>query len=1019
MAAGESKPGHRIKNNLSVSTGGKVFAPNIQSDHSSGPMTISMGNKTIVNHYGGAYEKKLSGADLKNLKAIHKSKSREAVEYMIDYEKKGKKRVLLHERFINVRITEGDSSEGEKTEERVIEYGKIFSPVPAQSREPVTVVTKGLAGIGKSVLVQKLIYDWATGTALSEYDFIFKFPFRELSLLSAEKKEISLPDLVKQYYPCIKRPASILANESIRTLFIFDGLSDGDLEVDFNKHIVYREVSGAMALGALLVNLIKKELIPKASIWITTRPGAKNGIPTEYISRETTIKGFQDQEKEDYFLRRCKDKALGRKMSQVVKKQRNLFFMCSVPAFCSILFSVLETVLKSVSAENEIPQTLTEVYSHFLVHLILFREEKLEFVNKNQQVMSLQSKRDSILALGKLSFERGHLKDCETVSFSEEELKQNNIQLSLVCSGLCEEAKGDNSNYSFVHLALQEYFAALYVFLAFYNQNKNAFGRSFKLFEKQGYSQICKEACDSAIKGGKRRQEFFLRFLCGLGTTKSQEILEGLLASDGKNKERDDSKKIAKFLKKTLQANIPPEQTIDILHCLNELNDISALEEIKAAFNSGSFSSGTLSPAQCSALAFVLQMSEESYQELDLSLYKLPTIGIRRLLLTANSFTGIKLSGANIRDSGLKILTDVMRSPDCKLQNVKLDGNNLTYKSCEQLVAALRENHNVILLDLNDNNIQDKGVSLLCNALKHEQCSLRMLSVGGNKLTSSCCKDLADMLSENKTLLELDLSHNRIGESGLQDLFKALKNGNWKLQKLGLNSIFAFEFGIMGTYEDASGAGIICDILESQNCKLQSLGLAKNSFTQVGCAKLIKSLKGNQTLTELDIGSNNLQNDGMTELCDILTEPGCKMQSLKVTNAKLTSECCVKLASVFNIKTLTELDVSMNELGNDGVTELLSSLKDSQCQLQRLGLSKTGLTDAWSIDLKATFAKSNQLVELDLSHNKFTDKSVQRFSDFIVGCAKLKTIRMEKNRFSAKGYKTLEDLKMKKDDLHK
>eukprot|EP00061_Rhincodon_typus_P012062 g37533.t1 len=562
---------------------------------------------------------------------------------MIESEKKGKKRVLLRERFINVRITETDRSENanEKSEERVIEYGNIFSPVSGQSREPLTVVTKGLAGIGKSVLVQKLIYDWATGAALSEYDFIFSFPFRELSLLSTVKKEISLPDLVKQYYPYIQKCASVLANESIRMLFIFDGLSDGDLEVDFNKHIVYRDVTGAIALGALLVNLIKKELIPTASIWITTRPRTKNNIPPHYISRVTEIKGFPDQEKEDYFRRRCEDQTLAQKMFQVVKKQRNVFFMCSVPAFCSILFSVLETVLKSVDTHDEIPQTLTEVYSHFLVYLILFQEEKLEFMNKDTQVRLLKSKHDSILALGKLSFEKGSIKGCETVLFSEEELKQNNIQLSLVCGGLCKEIEGDKSNYSFVHLAVQEYFAALYVFLAFYNQKKNVLGKSFKLFEKHSYSQICKEACQSAIKDGKGRQEFFLRFLCGLGTAKSQQFLEGLLASDGKNKERDDSKKIAKFLKKTLQANIPPEQTIDILHCLNELNDISALEEIKAAFKSGNFSSGTLSPAQCSALAFVLQMSEESYQELDLSFYKLPSIGIRRLLLTANYFTGI------------------------------------------------------------------------------------------------------------------------------------------------------------------------------------------------------------------------------------------------------------------------------------------------------------------------------------------------------------------------------------------
>ncbi|XP_041070940.1 NACHT, LRR and PYD domains-containing protein 3-like [Carcharodon carcharias] len=949
----------------------------------------------------------------------HKNKSKEAFEYMVESGKKGKKRVLLRERFINVSITEVDEDNQNDENIEFIEFDDLFRPPSGQVQTALTVVTKGIAGIGKSVLVQKLIYDWAIGAALTEYDLIFIFPFRELSLLSKEKKEITLPELVKQYYPHMESCKSMLANEAIRTLFVFDGLSDGELEVNFNKHVVCRDLSGAVTLGTILVNLIKRELLPSASIWITTRAGTKNIIPPQYVDRVTEIKGFQEQEREDYFRRRCEKQQLAEKIIQIVKKQRNLFFMCSVPAFCCILFSVLETVLKSTESKDEIPQTLTEVYSHFLVHLILFQEEKVEFVKEELQAELLCSKRGSIFSLGKLAFERSFNQGPQTVSFTETELKSHNIELPFVCGGLCKgNGEREKTSYSFVHLAVQEYFAALYVFLSFHNQKKNAIGKRFKLFEKCSYSQVCKEACESASKDGKGHQEFFLRFLCGLGTGKSQQFLKGLLEHGRNMKEKDDSKKIAKFLKKTLQANIPPEQTINILHCLNELSDTSALEEIKDAFKSGTFSSGSLSPAQCAALAFVLQMSEENYRELDLSLYKLPSIGIQRLLLIANYFTGIKLSGANIKDSGMKILTDVMKRRDCKLQNVKLDGNNLTHKSCEQLVGVLNDNHSIILLDLADNNLQDKGAILLCNALKAEQCSLQMLSLGGNKLTASCCKDLAEVLEQNKTLVELDLSNNRIGEEGLGQLSEALKNENCTLQKLGLNSIFAFEFGLMGTYEDASGAEKLCDILKSKNCTLQSLGLAKNSFTQKGCANLISSLTGNHILTELDLSSNNLHNEGITALCEILKGPDCKIKSLKMANTKLTSDCCETLASLFNTnQALTELDVSMNELGNNGVNVLFPSFKDSHCKLEKLGLSKTGLTDACSNDLKSTFETSQTLMYLDLSHNKFTDKSVQSFYDFISGCANLKTIRLEKNRFSANGCKTLEDLNKKNNDL--
>uniref|UniRef100_UPI00398E4FF3 NACHT, LRR and PYD domains-containing protein 3-like n=1 Tax=Pristiophorus japonicus TaxID=55135 RepID=UPI00398E4FF3 len=1022
--------GHKIENQQSVTSGGKLFAPNIQSDHISGPVSLSMDNKTIVHQYGGSHEKELTKADLENLKVTHKNKLRERFEHMMEHGGQGGKQVFLCERFINVGITESKKSENpneaesDGTADTFIELGHIFKPPPGQDKAPMTVVTKGIAGIGKSVLVQKLIYDWATGSALSEYDFIFMFPFTEISLLSENKKDTTLPELVKMHYPHMEKCGNILANDSMRSLFIFDGLSDGKLDVDFNKHIVCRDVTTAVTVDTLLVNLLKRQLIPSASIWITTRPGTKNNIPHNHIDRMTEIKGFQDQEKEDYFRRRCKEQQLAKKLIQVVKKQRSLFFMCSVPAFCSILFIVLEAVLKSEEMKDEIPQTLTEVYSHFLVHLILYQQEKLEFVQKGDQTKCLHSKRDSIFKLGKLAFEKSSKNVSQTVLFNETELKAHKLELSFVCGGFCKEIVTDNdlseeTDYTFVHLAVQEYFAALYIFLSFHNQKKNAFGKSFKMFEKRSYSQICKEACESAARDGKGRQEFFLRFLCGLGTKQSHDFLKGLLVNDTNNKVKDDSKKIVKFLKKTLQTNIPPEQTINILHCLNELSDMSALSEIKAAFKSGTFSSGRLSPAQCSALAFVLQMSEENYRELDLSLYRLPSIGIQRLLLIANYFTGIKLSGANIRDAGLKILSEVMQRRDCKLQNLKLDGNNLTHKSCEQLVTALNVNHRIILLDLSDNNILDQGISILCNALKDEQCTLQTLSVGGNKLTPSCCEYLISVLETNKTLVELDLSNNRIGEEGLQELSKALTKENCKLQKLGLNSIFAFDFGIMGTYEDTPGAEILCNVLASKNCTLQSLRLAKNSLTQKCCTDLISSLSDNHILTELDLSSNNLHNEGITTMCEILKGPNCKIQSLKVANTKLTSDCCGTLASVFNTnQTLTELDLSMNELGDNGVKTLLSSFKDSHCKLQNLGLSKTGLTDACSKDLESTFATFETLIHLDLSHNKFTDKSTENFYDLISHCASLRTIRLEKNRFSANKYKKLEDLKKEKNDLH-
>ncbi|XP_078266269.1 NACHT, LRR and PYD domains-containing protein 3-like [Rhinoraja longicauda] len=1008
--------GKQIETHQNVSGGGQLFAPNIQSDHISGPVSVSMANKTIVNYYGVDNAKKLTEAELDVLRETHKRKSRDELQHMIEYGEKGGSSVLLCQRFVHVSLLEvsKEDEKGNEDSQRFIELHRIFEPLPDQPLACKTIITRGIAGIGKSVLVQKLIYDWATDVALPDYDFIFKFPFHELSLLSTEETKISLPELVQRYYPHMESCGSILANESIRPMFIFDGLSDGQLDIDFNKSMECRDVSTPVTFSTLLNNLIKGKLVPSATVWITTRPGIRNKIPCLHITRTTEIVGFQDQEKEKYFRTRCNEDDLAERMIQVVKKQRSFFVMCSVPAFCSTLFSVLKAVLNS--GADEVPQTLTEVYSKFLVHLIIYQQEKMEVATGNVRAQTLQDKQGSIFALGKLAFEKRSKDVSQT--FSEEDFTRNNIDLTFICGGFCKEIKMDegNSTYAFVHLAFQEYFAALYVLLSFYNHKENPFRKRHKLLEKPSYSQICKEACKNASKDKKGCQDFFLRFLCGLGTGKNHKILKGLLADD---KPKDDSEKIVIFLKKILQTNIPPKQTINILHCLNDLNDSSAFEDTKAAFKTGTFKSGILSPAQCSALAFALEMSEENYQELDLSLYRLPSIGIQRLLLIANYFTGINLSGANIRDTGLKILSEVMKRPDCKLQHLKLGGNNLTSKSCEQLVEVLNVNQSIIFLDLSDNNIQDKGVSFLHKALSKDACALKILRIGGNKLTSSCSKDLTSLITESKTLAELDLSNNRIGEEGLKQLCETLKNEDCKLQKLGLNSIFAFDFGIMGTYEDDPGAENLCELLKDKKCTLQSLGLANNSFTVQSCAGLISALKVNQSLKELDLSSNNLEIKGIHSLCGVLSETRCQIHSLKVVNTKLTNACCETLCSVFKTnQTLTELDLSMNELGNDALDKLFSNSGASDYKLQKLGLSKIGLTDASSQHFKSTSASLKALVHLDLSHNKFTDKSIKDWKDFILDFKSLKTLRVEKNRFSTDGYKKLKGLENEENGLH-
>uniref|UniRef100_A0A8D0CT50 NACHT domain-containing protein n=1 Tax=Sander lucioperca TaxID=283035 RepID=A0A8D0CT50_SANLU len=505
---------------------------------------------------------------------------------------------LLNKMYTAIYITDESTAEvNEEHEVRQIETASrkpdrpettirqedIFKIPPGRDEPIRTVMTKGVAGIGKTVLTQKFTLDWAEGKANQDIQFIFPFTFRELNML--KEQTYSLVELVHHFFSETKE-AGICRFEEFQVVFIFDGLDE---------------------LDVLLTNLIRGKLLPSARLWITTRPAAANQIPTDCVDMVTEIRGFTDPQKEEYFSKRYRDKKQASRIISHIKTSRSLHIMCHIPVFCWITATVLEKVLKS-TAGGELPKTLTEMYIHFLV--VQSKLTNIKYHGKSEIDQHwIPETRKMIESLGKLAFEqlqKGNL------IFYESDLTECgiNIREASVYSGVFTQIFKEESGlyqdkvFCFIHLSVQEFLAALHVHLTFINSGVN-------LLSGEQSTSTCfyQSAVHKALQSPNGHLDLFLRFLLGLSLQTNQKHLQGLMTYAGSSLQT--YPETVEYIKTKISENLSSERSINLFHCLNELNDGSLEEEIQQSLSSGSLSTDELSPAQWSALVFILLSSEK------------------------------------------------------------------------------------------------------------------------------------------------------------------------------------------------------------------------------------------------------------------------------------------------------------------------------------------------------------------------------------------------------------------------
>uniref|UniRef100_A0A4W6F4L9 NACHT domain-containing protein n=1 Tax=Lates calcarifer TaxID=8187 RepID=A0A4W6F4L9_LATCA len=777
----------------------------------------------------------------------HRNSLRKRCEFAIEGTTEAGSRTHLNRIYTELYITEGQCegvniqhevwqletiSKMETLHDTPIKCHDIFKVLPGQKRFIRVALTNGIAGIGKTFSVQKFTLDWAEGLENQDVSLVILLSFRELNLI--REKQYSLLRLLHDFDPTLHMvTAEKLA--VCKVLLIFDGLDESRLLLDFQNNEVVSDVTQVSSINMLFINLIKGNLLPSALLWITTRPAAANQIPSSYVDRVTEVRGFTDTQKEEYFRRRFTEESVSSRVISHIKASRSLYIMCHIPVFCWITATVLEHMM--TTNQKELPKTLTDMYSHFLLVQTKRKKQKYNKQHVMIQQESMQTDREVLLKLGRLAFE--HLEK-GNIMFYQEDLERCGLDVreALVFSGLCteifkrERVLFQKTIYCFVHLSIQEFLAAVYIVHCYLNKSIEVLvtflGEDWDTNSSDpGLDSFLSRVVDKSLNSGNGHLDLFVRFLHGLLLESNHHLLGGLLGWTASSPES--IQRVINNLKKMNAYDISPDRSINIFHCLMEMNDHSVHQEIQEYLQSENRSEKKLTKTHCSALAYMLQMSDKVLDMLDLKKYNTSGDGRRRLL-----------KNCSLSESCCDSLASALKSPSSQLRELDLSNNNY---------------------------LKDSGVEILSAGLESPHCRLETLSIHSIYL-HSCCAHLASAIKSNPShMRELDLSKNKLKDLGVNRLCAALGNPQCQLKTLRKN------FLLRGRTLDSGWAAICLD--RSKGC----LWLDRCGLTENCCTALASTLKSNpSSLRELELSSNDLQDAGVKLLCTGLESPHCRLE---------------------------------------------------------------------------------------------------------------------------------------------
>ncbi|XP_038656812.1 NACHT, LRR and PYD domains-containing protein 3-like isoform X2 [Scyliorhinus canicula] len=676
------------------------------------------------------------------------------------------------------------------------------------SKSGSSAVVSGVPGIGKTTMVQKIVYDWATGKIYPHFQFVFCFKFRDLNTINCR---INLRNLILDQYPYFGNILGELWKNPEGLLFIFDSLDEFKDRIDFADNRRNTEPQSMCTdpecwceVSDIVYSLIQHKLLPGCSVLVTNRPTELYLLEKAEISVWAEILGFVGDERKEYFNKFFDDQTVAAAVFKHVEENEIMYTMCYNPSYCWILgLSLGPFFTQRDRKQQQVPKTITQLYSYYIYNILKNHGREIE------------SPRDVFLKLGEMAFTGVSEKK---IVFRNGDLIQSNLQPSQFLSGfLMELLERDVSVqsvvYTFPHLTIQEFVAALALFLT------------------PDPGNIGKLLSEAHIEGDGRF-EIFLRFVSGLTSPQAARPLETFMGPFL----YQTTCRVIDWVKEKVEGQIGNTESetgkrnlLNSFHYLFESQNKALAQKTVGSVKTLTFSELRLTPIDCVVLSQTIGLCD-TIQHLDLERCLIQSEGLQRVGPVLHKCQALRLGYNNLGDAGVKLLSAALTNPDCKIQKLELYNNALTHSCTKDLACALSINQSLTDLNLGNNKLGDSGVKQLCLAVGNPNCKIQKLGLGAVALTASCAENLASALHTNCSLTDLDLSVSNLGDSGVKLLSAALRNPDCKIQKLNLWSAGLTDSCV----EDLDSA-------VSENQSLKDLNLGSNSFTDQ-CASGLQHL---------------------------------------------------------------------------------------------------------------------------------------------------------------------------------
>ncbi|XP_040189755.1 NACHT, LRR and PYD domains-containing protein 3-like isoform X2 [Rana temporaria] len=846
--------------------------------------------------------------ELRDIQEKHKQHLMEKTETLVEHRPPGTtlepQRFLINERYVNLIVvstnqfrqrpqneliqTGGTHEECLKETQTGLQHispNRLFRWNPQSHCVPHAVMVSGVPGIGKTTLMQKFVYDWVTGKLYQRFAFIFFFRIRDLNRLG----EVSLEEMILHQYPYLEGQIGDILQDPDRLLFIFDGLDESIHHIDFRSSKLSNPKQRTH-FGDIVVSLVRQSFLKGCSVLITSRPTRLASVDTIVFQRIAEIMGFLHGDRLTFFNNFFGNEELSEKAFHYVQENDTLYTFCYIPSYCWIICTVLSMCFRSQPTITDqlmtsLPKTVTQLFVTFVSNIL---------VNHNQNKDDVHAAREFLASIGWMA-EHGVMN--HMIVFDERHLESFNVRNDkhLFSSFMMESGQPPDVNYTFLHLTLQEFFAALVHFIN-YNPDR------------------LQETLDEAESYKDGRAEIFLRFLCGLSDSSTRSMLKSHVGELSTQAGRH----VITWIQKKITEQRPNKSTrgkrelLNVFYYLHESRNTALVSQCIGS-NKVDFSGVPLSPLDCSVLSFILQSCRE-IEEVNLHLCNIPSEGLRKFIPTLHKIKRLRLERNHLTGSSCSHLASGIRNNQTlrtldlsennlegphfmdlmealtksRIEKLHLDVNHLTDSSCPHLAFGIRNNQTLRILELSENNLEGPHFRDLMEALKTSR--IEILFLVGNHLSDSSCPHLASGIKNNQTLWTLNLSKNHLEGPHFRDLMEALTTS-----------------------------------------QIEELQLSNNGLTDSSCPHLASGIKNNHTLRRLDLSENILEGPHIRDLMEALTT-SC-IERLDLKNNDLTDNSCPHLASgITNNQTLRILILSENNLEGPHFRDLMEALTTSRIE---------------------------------------------------------------------------------------